>query len=91
MSKVENLETINEETTEENIEEETKSEGLLSKAKTGLKKYGKKVVAFTAVATAGLIGYALGSRSRYDDSDLIDADDVRYIDVDSTSNEVTEK
>lgn len=90
MSEVKNVETIDVETTEVNVEAKTKAEGLLSKAKTGLKKHGKKVAAFAAVATVGLIGYALGSKSKGDDSDLIDADNVQYIDTDSASNEVTE-
>lgn len=50
------------------MSEETKSEGFLTKV-----KHGKKLVAGAAVAAAGLIGYALGAKSK-EDEDAIDAE-----------------
>ena len=72
---------------EEFIEEE-KSEGLLTKAAKGLKKHGKKIAAVAVVGAVGLIGYALGSKSKIVDSDAAGEiiDDVISEDI-----EVTEK
>ena len=65
--------------------EETESNGFLSKVKTGLKKHGKKIVAGAAVATVGLIGYALGSRSKdVEESELVDIYEIE----DHSSDEV---
>ena len=74
---------------EEEVIEETKSEGFLTKVKTGLKKHGKKLVAGAAVAAVGLIGYALGAKSK-EGEDTIDADNYEVLELEdhSTSNEV---
>ena len=74
---------------EEEVIEETKSEGFLTKVKTGLKKHGKKLVAGAAVAAVGLIGYALGAKSK-EDEDAIETDDYEVLELEdhSTSNDV---
>lgn len=89
MSEVKDVKTTKVETAEVEIEEETKAEGVLTKAAKGLKKHGKKVAAFAAVATVGLIGYALGSKSK---DNVCESEDtgVYYLDDHSDSNEVTE-
>ena len=69
--------------TEVNEIEVSKSEGLLSKAKTFIKKHGKKIAVATAIGAGTLIGYALGSRT--DGGDNGDLDSV--IDVDHTEVE----
>lgn len=76
---------------EETVEvEEVSTDGKLSKLKTGLKKYGKKIAAGAAVVTVGLIGYALGARSRDEsDTDAIDTDYEIY--GDGSSDEVTKE
>ena len=68
--------------------EEEKSEGLLTKAAKGLKKHGKKIVAGAVVATVGLIGYALGSKSKEDE--FVDTDMYYINDSDSSGQETTE-
>lgn len=82
-----------EETTMEELEEmeEMKSEGFLSKAKNRLKKHRKKIVAGAALATVGLIGYMLGSKSK--DGDEIDSEptDVYELEDHSDSDETTEQ
>ena len=81
-------EVVNEETVDE--VEETKSKGLLSKVKTGLKTHGKKIAVVAACMAGGLIGYAIGTRSKddYSDCDVIDGD--YEIDNSSSSEEVSE-
>lgn len=92
MSEVKDSKVIEMETVESNVEVETKSEGLLSKAKEGLKKHGKAVAIIAACVVGGMIGYALGNKKSGNDSDVIDVDDCQYIETadDAASGEVTE-
>lgn len=63
--------------------EETK-EGFVAKAKAGIKKHGKTIAAIAAIGTVGLIGYALGSKTKIVDSET--AGDV----IDSVLSEADE-
>lgn len=69
------------------VEEETK-EGFVTKAKAGIKKHGKKIAAVAVVGAVGLIGYALGSKSKIVDSDAAGEiiDDVISEDIEVTEN-----
>lgn len=86
-------ENVNEEVTMEELEEvcevEEVKEGLLTKAKNGFKKHGKKVAVGAAVAVAGVVGYMLGSKSEYD-SEYIDSYEPELLDSEPDSNEVAE-
>lgn len=63
------------------VEAETvETEGKMDKAKNFIKKHGKKVAAIAGLATMGLIGYALGHKSKSDDAD--DIVDYDYAEVD---------
>jgi hypothetical protein len=59
------------------VEKESKLKGLISKAKTTIKKHGKTVTAVAAVGVAALIGCALG-KSREESIIPIDVDDECY-------------
>lgn len=66
--------------------EAVEPEGKMSKAKNFIKKYGKKIAAVTAVGTVGLIGYALGHKTKGDhDSvdDIIDGDYTEFNEVEN--------
>ena len=70
-----------EETVVENVEGEVvETENFSEKAKAGLKKYGKNVVAASLVGVA-LIGYAIGARKSED------SDDTTYEIEDSSSSD----
>lgn len=43
--------------------------GFVAKAKAGIKKHGKTIAAVAAIGTVGLIGYALGSKTKIADSE----------------------
>lgn len=91
---MENEKEIKEEVTMEKLEEtcevvEVEKESLLSKAKNGLKKHGKKVAVGAAVAVAGVVGYLLGSKSE-DDYEYIDSYEPELLETEPDSNEVTE-
>lgn len=53
-----------------------------------MKKHGKKIAAGAVVATVGLIGYALGSKSKEDE--FVDTDMYYINDSDSSGQETTE-
>ena len=76
------------ETVETNVEEvvENQSEGLLSKTKTGVEKYGKKIAVTAGIVAVGLLGYALGSKSKKDDNntDRIIDGDYTFVNDDNT-------
>ena len=85
-------ENVNEEVTMEELEEvceEEVKEGLLTKAKNGFKKHGKKVAVGAALGMAGVIGYILGSKSEYD-SEYIDSYEPELLESEPDSNETTE-
>lgn len=70
------------------VEETTPKEGLVSKAKIGFKKYGKKIAVAAVVGTVGLIGYALGSKSKSgDDNGIDDVIDAEWTEVDKNEND----
>ena len=76
------------ETVETNVEEvvENQSEGLLSKTKTGVEKYGKKIAVTAGIVAVGLLGCALGSNSKKDDNNtdgIIDGD-YTFVNDDNT-------
>lgn len=64
------------------VEKESKLKGMISKAKTAIKKHGKTVVTVAAVGAAALIGSALG-KSR--------EESIIPIDVDESYQESTEE
>ena len=66
------------ETDEEFEIEAVKSDGKVTKAKNFIKKYGKKIAVAAAVGTVGLVGYALGHRSKDGDESVDDIIDGNY-------------
>ena len=77
------------ETVETNVEEvvENQSEGLLSKTKTGVKKYGKKIAVTAGIVAVGLLGYAFGSKSKKDDNNTDGIIDGNYTFVSDDNTE----
>ena len=67
---------------EEVVTEEPEKKGFGAKAVAGIKKHGKKIVAGVTLATVGIIGYALGHKSKNEGSDyeLDDLDDYELED-----------
>lgn len=60
---------------EEVVEAETEKEGFLPKAKTWIKKHGKKIAIGATVIALGTVAYALGKKkSNEEDSEDTDLD-----------------
>ena len=76
------MENLNEQEVTNEVTELTvvKKEGLLAKAKNGVKKHGKKIVGAVLLAGVGIVAYATGKKagSRQDDSE----DDLAIYDLD---------
>lgn len=84
-----NIEVVENENTEVAEVKESKMKGFVTKVGKGVKKHGKKIVAGVAIGALGLAAYALGARSKNEDSDDCcygedDAIDVEYSEVEET-------
>ena len=75
---------------ETELAEVSEKEGLLVKAKAGVKKHWKKIAAGAAIGASVLIGYALGSKSGSDDYEAEEDDEDNIIDIDDYSEKETE-
>ena len=74
--------------TDEGFEiEAVKSDGKVTKAKNFIKKYGKKIAVAAAVVTVGLVGYALGHRSKDDNESFDDIIDGNYTDFEEVKSD----
>ena len=66
------------ETDEEFKIEAVGSDGKVSKVKNFIKTHGKRIAMGVAIGTVGLVGYALGHRSKDDDGSVDDIIDGNY-------------